>query len=99
MPNRESEAIDLDVVSELFSEKRRVSDRAADVMGLPNLHQGRSVPSGGGKLHFGIDRLAHLPDAWIQAGRLQDSTDHICLKQIEPKQRLPFCKLRGVPFH
>ena len=32
-------------------------------------HQGRLVPTVGGMLLFGRDRLDHFPDAWIQAGR------------------------------
>ena len=27
------------------------------------------VPTVGGILLFGVDRIAHFPDAWIQAGR------------------------------
>jgi len=31
-------------------------------------HQGRSVSTIGGMILFGRDRLAHVPDAWIQVG-------------------------------
>ena len=33
------------------------------------------VPTVGGVLLFGVDRLAHFPDAWVQAGRFTGPTD------------------------
>ena len=85
MPELDSEAIDMDVVSEY----RRLSDGDADVLGLLTAHQGRRVPSVGGMLLFGRDRLAHFPDAWIQAGRFAGLDRSHISEQIELKQPLP----------
>ena len=69
MPNLDSEAIDFRAASESFSEYRKLGLGDLDILRLCTTHQGRSVPTVGGILLFGRDRLAHFPDAWIQAGR------------------------------
>ena len=89
MPELDSEAIDMDVVSDSFSEYRRILDGDADLLGLLTSHQGRRVPSVGGMLLFGRDRLAHFPDAWIQAGRFAGLDRSHISEQIELKQPLP----------
>lgn len=85
MPELDSEAIDMNVVSEY----RRLSEGDADVLGLLTSYQGRRVPSVGGMLLFGRDRLAHFPDAWIQAGRFAGLDRSHISEQIELKQALP----------
>ncbi len=89
LPGLDSEAIDIDAVSEAFSEVRNISDRDLDVLGVLTTHQGRRVPSIGGMLLFGKDRLSHFPDAWIQAGRFSGSDRSNIFEQIEFKQPLP----------
>ncbi len=89
LPELDSEAIDVDMFSELFSEYRRVSDRDLDILGILKFHQGRRVPSIGGMLLFGKNRLAHFPDAWIQAGRFAGFDRSHISDQIELKQPLP----------
>ena len=69
MPELDSEAIDFRAASESFAEFRRLTQRDLDILRLCATHQGRRVPTVGGVLLFGRDRLAHFPDAWIQAGR------------------------------
>lgn len=69
VPQMDSEAIDFRAASESFSEFRKLADRDLDTLGLRTMYQGRRVPTVGGTLLFGRDRLAHFPDAWIQAGR------------------------------
>ena len=69
MPNLDSEALDFRAASESFAEFRRLVRRDLDTLGLRTTHQGRQVPTVGGMLLFGKDRLAHFPDAWVQAGR------------------------------
>ena len=77
MPGLDSEAIDFRAASESFAEFRRLRRRDLDTLRLCAVHQGRRVPTVGGMLLFGSDRLAHFPDAWIQAGRFAgaDKTD------------------------
>ena len=69
MPNLDSEALDFRAASESFAEFRRLVRRDLDTLGLRTAHQGRQMPTVGGMLLFGKDRLAHFPDAWVQAGR------------------------------
>ena len=69
MPSLDSEAIDFRAASESFAEYRKLTRHDLDILGLRVTHQGRRVPTAGGVLLYGRDRLAHFPDAWIQAGR------------------------------
>ncbi len=69
MPDLDSEAIDFRAASESFAEYRKLAQRDLKILRLCTTYQGRSVPTVGGILLFGHDRLEHFPDAWIQAGR------------------------------
>ena len=69
MPSLNSEALDFRAASESFAELRRLVRRDLDTLGLLAAHQGRQVPTVGGMLLVGKDRLVHFPDAWVQAGR------------------------------
>lgn len=89
LPELDSEAFDMDAISNSFSEFRAVSTRDLDVLGVLTTHQGRRVPSIGGMLLFGKDRLSHFPDAWIQAGRFAGIDRSHISEQIEFKQPLP----------
>ncbi|MEO8359205.1 MAG: helix-turn-helix domain-containing protein [Vicinamibacteria bacterium] len=66
-----SDAIDFRVASESFARVRRLARRDLETLRLLTRHQGRLVPTVGGLLLFGRDRLTTFPDAWIQAGRFQ----------------------------
>ena len=68
-PEVDSEALDFRAASESFAESRPLKKRDLDILGLCTTHQGRKVATVGGVLLYGQDRLAHFPDAWIQAGR------------------------------
>jgi len=74
LPDLGSEAIDFPAASESFAGIRKLKRNDLETLRLLVPHQGRKVPSVGGILLFGTDRLAHFPDAWIQAGRF-DGTD------------------------
>jgi len=85
MPDLDSEAIDFRAASESFAPHRRIARRDLATLKLTTLHQRRSVPTVGGILLFGRDRLEHFPDAWMQAGLFDghDKTtilDHAKLK-------------------
>jgi len=69
MPGLNSEAIDFRAASEFFAGVRRLRKKDLDTLHLVTEHQGRHVPTTGGILLFGPDRLRHFPDAWIQVGR------------------------------
>jgi predicted HTH transcriptional regulator len=67
----DSEALDFRLASESFAPVRTLTRRDLKTLGLVTTHQGRTVPTVGGILLFGTDRLRHFPDAWIQAGRFK----------------------------
>ena len=71
MPELDSEAIDFRAASESFAPVRRLARRDLETLRLVTSHQRRTVPTVGGILLFGGDRLRHFPDAWIQAGRFK----------------------------
>ena len=68
-PDVDSEALDFRAASESFAEFKTLEKDDLDILGLCTTHQGRKVATVGGVLLYGHDRLAHFPDAWIQAGR------------------------------
>jgi predicted HTH transcriptional regulator len=68
LPDLDSEALDFVAASECFSQVRRLRRQDLLSLGLVTKHQGRVVPTIGGVILFGRDRLARVPDAWIQAG-------------------------------
>jgi ATP-dependent DNA helicase RecG len=69
LPELDSEAIDFRAASESFAPVRRIGRGDLATLRLTTRHQGRVVPTVGGLLLFGRDRLRHFPDAWIQVGR------------------------------
>ena len=69
MPELDSEAIDFRGASESFAPVRRLGRRDLTTLRLMTAHQGRTVPTAGGIILFGTERLNHFPDAWIQVGR------------------------------
>lgn len=66
MADVDSEAIDFRAASESYSEFRKLTERDLDVLGLCTIRQGRRVPTVGGLLLSGRERLVHFPDAWAQ---------------------------------
>lgn len=69
VPGLDSEAIDFVAASQCFAERRSLRRQDLVTLGLACRHQGRMVPTIGGLLLFGRDRLSRFPDAYIQAGR------------------------------
>lgn len=60
MPDLDSEAIDFRVASELFAEVRKLKRKDLETLRLLTSHQGHKVPTVGGVLLFGRDRLTHF---------------------------------------
>ncbi len=69
IPDLDSEAIDFRAASESFRPVRDLKQRDLETLRLLTKHQGRLVPTIGGMLLFGSERLEHFPDAWIQFGQ------------------------------
>ena len=69
IPEANSEVLDFRLASESFAPVRKLTRRNLETLRLLTSHQDRLVPTVGGMLLFGRDRLDRFPDAWIQAGR------------------------------
>ncbi len=88
MPELDSEVINFRAASEFFVEFRKLKKSDLKSLRLVTTHQGRSVPTVGGVLLFGKDRLNHFPDAWIQAGRFEGANKARILDHAELKMPL-----------
>ena len=74
VPELGADTIDLDAVRAVFSGVRTIRRPDLKTLRLTAASQGREVPTSGGILLFGHDRLERFPDAWIQAGRFKGLT-------------------------
>ena len=107
-PRLDSEAVDFRAASfESFAPARTLTRRNLQTLRLLTsspAHQGRLVPGrSAASLLFGTDRLAHFPDAWIQAGRfagIDKATilDHLDIKTplmqaVDPSNRVLVARL------
>ncbi len=88
MPELDSEVIDFRAASECFAEVRKLKKSDLESLRLVAAHQGRSVSTVGGVLMFGVDRLKHFPDAWIQAGRFAGTNKSKIIDHAELKMPL-----------
>ncbi len=68
MPELNSEAIDFRVASECFAPVRTLTPKDLRLLQLVTTHQRREVPTVGGVILFGADRLKEFPDAFLRAG-------------------------------
>lgn len=83
-----SEAVDFRAASESFGPERKLRPRNLETLRLLTSHQGRLVPTVGGMLLFGRDRLDHFPDAWIQAGRFAGTDKSTILDHVRLEMHL-----------
>jgi ATP-dependent DNA helicase RecG len=83
MPELDSEALDFRGASESFAAVRKLNHADLETLRLVTIHQGEKVPTVGGMLLFGRDRLRHFPDAWIQAGRFDGKDKNRIADQLE----------------
>jgi ATP-dependent DNA helicase RecG len=89
MPDLNSEAVDFRVASEYFKPIRKLTLHGLQSLKLTTVYQGRIVPTIGGILLFGSERLNHFPDAWIQAGRFAGKDRRRILDTTEVRSYLP----------
>jgi predicted HTH transcriptional regulator len=88
-PELNSEAIDFRATSEFFKPIRKLTRPELQTLKIVTNYQGRIVPTIGGILLFGADRLNHYPDAWIQAGRFAGNDRRRILDSTEVRTYLP----------
>ena len=90
MPELSIADLDMDAAQAAFGENRPLDEQALLTLKLLARHQKRLVPTKGGILLFGRQRIEHFPDAWIQCGRFFgtekiDIFDHIDIDVPLPK--------------
>ncbi|MBN1192812.1 MAG: putative DNA binding domain-containing protein [Coriobacteriia bacterium] len=68
------DAIDIGTVRSAFGGVRDIRRADLKTLRLTATAQGREVPTTGGLLLFGTERLERFPDAWVQAGRFKGAT-------------------------
>lgn len=94
------DAIDMAAATAAFATVRPIGAREARTLGLTTTGGRIDVPTVGGVLLFGENRLASFPDAWLQAGRFRgttkthitDSTDIVASLPETVDQALAFVK-------
>lgn len=69
LPELNPSAIDFEAASRSFADVRKLRPADLDTLRLMTRYQGAAVPTVGGVLLYGRERLVHFPDAWVQAGR------------------------------
>jgi predicted HTH transcriptional regulator len=92
LPELDSEAIDFRAASESFAPLRKLQERDLTTLRIMTDYQGRNVPTIGGMLLFGRERLRYFPDSWIQVGRFA-GTDRAV---IEDHARLQGSLISGI---
>jgi predicted HTH transcriptional regulator len=98
MPALNSEAIDFRAASEYFKPIRKLERSDLLTLKLATNYQGRVVPTIGGILLFGTDRLNHYPDAWIQVGRFAGNDKRKLLDSTEVRSYLPEAAEKTIAF-
>jgi ATP-dependent DNA helicase RecG len=98
LPDLNSEAIDFRLASELFSEYHKLQPQNLKTLRLITGYQGRQVPTVGGVLLFGRDRLDRFPDAWIQAARFAGTTRGHATDSAAIRSSLPRMAEEAVAF-
>jgi ATP-dependent DNA helicase RecG len=88
-PELNSEAIDFRAASEFFKPIRKLTRPELQTLKIVTNYQSRIVPTIGGILLFGAERLNHYPDAWIQAGRFAGNDRRRILDSTEVRSYLP----------
>lgn len=94
----DSEALDFRAASELFAPTRRLAHRDLTVLGLAMKHRGSLRPTVGGILQFGKERERWFPDAYLQAGRFNDTDRSRILDTTEFRGHLPLAVEEALAF-
>lgn len=74
MTELNSEEIDFRVASELFEPIKKLNKQDLLSINIITKYQNKQVPTVGGEILFGRNRLQYFPDAWIQVGRFKGVT-------------------------
>ncbi|MDO8987811.1 MAG: helix-turn-helix domain-containing protein [Coriobacteriia bacterium] len=83
MPESAEHSLDAQAIQDAFEGNRVVRPADYDTLRLTTTVQGRRVPTVGGTLLFGSDRLTHFPDAWIQAARFRGDDRSVIVDSLD----------------
>jgi predicted HTH transcriptional regulator len=89
LPELNSEAIDFRAASESFTGVRKLRKSDLSTLRLVTDYHGKKVPTVGGILLFGVDRLSRFSDAWIRVGLFAGSDRTKILDDKEIRSTLP----------
>ena len=83
-------ALDIGTAQKLFQEVRKdlTDDKARD-LGLYEKNGNKSVPSNGGILLFGTNKVRHFPDARVMCARFDGTTKDRFIDELEVNEHLP----------
>lgn len=98
LPELYSEALDFRVASECFAPVRRLRRKDLRTLQLLATHQKRDVPTVGGVILFGADRLKHFPDAWLRAGFFAGTDKSVILDTANLTRPLPLAVEDAIAF-
>jgi predicted HTH transcriptional regulator len=82
LPELNSEALDFRAASECFAPVRKLTRAHLRTLHLLATHQRGEVPTVGGVILFGRDRLKHFPDAWLRAGCFAGTDRSVILDSV-----------------
>ncbi len=89
MPDCTADEIDFGAAAELFKPLRKLKRQDLFPLRMLVKHNGRTVPTIGGVLLFGKDRLHRFPDAYLKAGLFEGTDRRRILDSVEIKSLLP----------
>ena len=82
-PDADMGVLDLDALRDAFAGTREIRRADFKTLRLSTVRGRHEVPTTGGVLLFGTDRLVRYPDAWIQAGRFRGGTKSAVIDAAE----------------
>ncbi|MFN7921729.1 MAG: ATP-binding protein [Bryobacteraceae bacterium] len=86
LPQLRADELDVKAAAEAYG--RKMTAETLRTLQLTTRYQGQTVPTIGGVLLFGKERLNHFPDSWIHAGRFRGSDKSRIIDSQEIKGRL-----------
>ena len=89
LPQLSMDDLAVEAIKRIFTGVREVDAQTLLTLKLLVREQGRIVPTKGGILLFGRDRLAHFPDCWVQCGRFIGEDKARIFDHIELEEPLP----------
>lgn len=89
LPQLSMDDLAIDAIRHTFAGTREINEQTLLTLRLLIKEQGKNVPTRGGVLLFGRDRLAHFPDCWVQCGRFIGTDKARIFDHIELDEPLP----------